>query len=233
MISVVLFDAAGTLFELRRSVGETYSAAAARHGVSLPAWRLDDAFQRVMRRASPMVFPEAAPSEACPNSNATGGATSFDKSSWRPTARPDFPKRTAAAAASTGSSMSCGASTRARAPGRCAKAAARRSPSCALRACDWGSPRTSTIALMYSLKNLKLLRFSKLLADRGPRGARSPRAASSRPPSHSWRRAPRTPATSATMRRSTALRQRRPVCASSMSPNSPPSDELPGRTQAT
>lgn len=60
---VVLFDAAGTLFELRRPVGETYSAAAAQHGVDLPAWRLDDAFARVMRRATPMVFADAAPRE--------------------------------------------------------------------------------------------------------------------------------------------------------------------------
>lgn len=57
-VEVVLFDAAGTLFELKRSVGETYSAAAARHGVVLPAWRLDDAFARVMRGADPMAFPE-------------------------------------------------------------------------------------------------------------------------------------------------------------------------------
>lgn len=60
---VVLFDAAGTLFELRRPVGETYSAAAARHGVDLPAWRLDDAFIRVMHGATPMVFAHAAPRE--------------------------------------------------------------------------------------------------------------------------------------------------------------------------
>lgn len=55
----VLFDAAGTLIELRESVGLTYSRLAAEHGVSLPAARLDDAFHRVMRAAPPRVFPEA------------------------------------------------------------------------------------------------------------------------------------------------------------------------------
>lgn len=61
MVRAVLFDAAGTLIELTRSVGEIYSEVAADHGVALPAWRLDDAFGRVFRRQSPMCFPEVAP----------------------------------------------------------------------------------------------------------------------------------------------------------------------------
>jgi len=44
----VVFDATGTLFETREPVGATYARAAAEIGVKLPAWRLDDAFKRVM-----------------------------------------------------------------------------------------------------------------------------------------------------------------------------------------
>ena len=75
-VEVVLFDAAGTLFELKRSVGETYSAAAARHGVDLPAWRLDDAFARVMRGADPMAFPEDRHFEAT-------AVDAFERNWWR------------------------------------------------------------------------------------------------------------------------------------------------------
>jgi putative hydrolase of the HAD superfamily len=56
-IEAVLLDATGTLIELRRSVGEVYAEAAARRGVELPAWRVQDGFERVMRRATPRVFP--------------------------------------------------------------------------------------------------------------------------------------------------------------------------------
>lgn len=59
----ILFDAAGTLFELRESVGVTYSRFAAARGVELPPWRLQDAFARVVARAAPMVFPDAADDE--------------------------------------------------------------------------------------------------------------------------------------------------------------------------
>ncbi|MCG8589927.1 MAG: HAD-IA family hydrolase [Proteobacteria bacterium] len=59
----VLFDAAGTLFELRESVGTTYARFAGEFGVALPAWRLDDAFARVLERAGPMHFPGAPPDE--------------------------------------------------------------------------------------------------------------------------------------------------------------------------
>lgn len=50
----VCFDATGTLFTLRESVGETYARAAAQVGVRLPAWRLDDAFARVLQLAPPL-----------------------------------------------------------------------------------------------------------------------------------------------------------------------------------
>jgi putative hydrolase of the HAD superfamily len=62
-IQAVLFDAAGTLIELRESVGETYARVARDHGVDLPAWRLDDAFGRIFAQAPPLVFPEARESE--------------------------------------------------------------------------------------------------------------------------------------------------------------------------
>lgn len=63
-VRAVLFDAVGTLIEPVRSVGETYAVAARRHGVELPAWRLDDAFARILARAKPMVFPGLSPPEA-------------------------------------------------------------------------------------------------------------------------------------------------------------------------
>jgi putative hydrolase of the HAD superfamily len=47
----VLFDATGTLIEVREPIGETYRRIALAHGVDLPAWRLDDAFRRVLRHA--------------------------------------------------------------------------------------------------------------------------------------------------------------------------------------
>ncbi|MFK7897597.1 MAG: HAD family hydrolase [Myxococcota bacterium] len=52
--SVLCFDATGTLIELRESVGEIYHRVALEFGVSLPAWRLDDAFKRVLRHAPPL-----------------------------------------------------------------------------------------------------------------------------------------------------------------------------------
>lgn len=56
-LRAVLFDAAGTLIEPAEPVGETYARAFARQGAHVPAWRLDDAFARVMRRAPPLAFP--------------------------------------------------------------------------------------------------------------------------------------------------------------------------------
>ena len=53
----VLFDATGTLIQLREPVGTTYSRMARDFGVVLPAARLNEAFGRVLGRAPPMVFP--------------------------------------------------------------------------------------------------------------------------------------------------------------------------------
>lgn len=47
----ICFDATGTLIELSESVGEVYRQLALEYGVDLPAWRLEDASRRVLRRA--------------------------------------------------------------------------------------------------------------------------------------------------------------------------------------
>ncbi len=47
----ICFDATGTLIELKESVGEVYRRIALEHGIDLPAWRLEDASRRVLRRA--------------------------------------------------------------------------------------------------------------------------------------------------------------------------------------
>jgi putative hydrolase of the HAD superfamily len=56
-IQAVLFDAAGTLIHLRESVGTTYARSAAEVGVTVPASRLDEAFNRVIAAAPPNVHP--------------------------------------------------------------------------------------------------------------------------------------------------------------------------------
>jgi len=56
-LRAVLFDAVGTLLELREPVGETYARAARAHGVRISAMRIGDAFQRIVAGAPPMVFP--------------------------------------------------------------------------------------------------------------------------------------------------------------------------------
>jgi len=58
-VRAVLFDATGTLIELRERVGESYARIAERHRVRIPAWRIDDAFRRILARSEPRVFPDA------------------------------------------------------------------------------------------------------------------------------------------------------------------------------
>ena len=53
----VLFDAAGTLIELREPVAETYARVACEHGVSLAPLQLKDAFRSAFKTAPAMVFP--------------------------------------------------------------------------------------------------------------------------------------------------------------------------------
>ncbi|MEB3167092.1 MAG: HAD-IA family hydrolase [Cyanobacteriota bacterium] len=54
----LLLDAMGTLIGLRASVGSTYAAAAARHGLSVEARRIDQLFPAVLKAAPPLAFPE-------------------------------------------------------------------------------------------------------------------------------------------------------------------------------
>ena len=56
----MLFDAAGTLIELREPAAETYARVAREHGVALPANRLDAAFRNAFRTAPAMTFPGAS-----------------------------------------------------------------------------------------------------------------------------------------------------------------------------
>lgn len=49
--SALCFDATGTLIEMTASVGSVYSEVARDFDIELPAWRLDDAFARVLRHA--------------------------------------------------------------------------------------------------------------------------------------------------------------------------------------
>ena len=79
-VRAVLLDAAGTLLRPREPVGATYARFARRHGVDLPAWRLDDAFRRVLRAAPPMAFPGEPPSRR----------ESLERGWWRDVVRATF-----------------------------------------------------------------------------------------------------------------------------------------------
>lgn len=79
-LRAVLFDAVGTLIELSRGVGEIYAEVARCHGVDLPAWRIDDAFARILTRANPMVFPGVPPERAA----------SLERAWWRDVVRDTF-----------------------------------------------------------------------------------------------------------------------------------------------
>jgi putative hydrolase of the HAD superfamily len=57
----VLLDAMGTLITLRDSVGTTYAAVAADHGIPVDPAALDGAFPRVYRAAPPLAFPAGDP----------------------------------------------------------------------------------------------------------------------------------------------------------------------------
>jgi putative hydrolase of the HAD superfamily len=57
-ISIVFFDAGGTLFETRGSVGEIYAQAAARYGLAADAEKLQAEFLRAFARQPPLAFPQ-------------------------------------------------------------------------------------------------------------------------------------------------------------------------------
>ena len=59
----LLLDAMGTLIGLQTSVGATYAAVAAEHGLQLDPTALNQAFREVYRAAPPLAFPELAGAE--------------------------------------------------------------------------------------------------------------------------------------------------------------------------
>ena len=60
MIRAIFFDAAGTLFRVRGSVGAAYAAVAALHGVRVDAVRIEERFRSAFRGMPPMCFPGIA-----------------------------------------------------------------------------------------------------------------------------------------------------------------------------
>jgi len=60
-IQAVLFDAVGTLFRVRDSVGAIYHRVAVRHRPEITAEVLDAAFREEMAAADPMAFPHLSP----------------------------------------------------------------------------------------------------------------------------------------------------------------------------
>ncbi len=60
---VILLDAVGTLFNIRGSVGEVYSAFAQRFGVKVPAKKLNEAFYNAFASVDPPAFPGIDPDE--------------------------------------------------------------------------------------------------------------------------------------------------------------------------
>src|SRR5262245_3525732 len=60
-IQVVFFDASGTLFDVRGSVGEIYSRRAERYGISADPVIIHKNFLRAFRRQPPLAFPPETP----------------------------------------------------------------------------------------------------------------------------------------------------------------------------
>jgi putative hydrolase of the HAD superfamily len=56
-LKAVFFDAAGTLFRVRGSVGRAYATVAARHGAAMEAKEIEGRFRSVFRSMPPMCFP--------------------------------------------------------------------------------------------------------------------------------------------------------------------------------
>src|SRR5690348_8057341 len=55
-LKAVFFDAAGTLFETREPVGESYARIARVYGLNASADAVDAAFRRAFRDAAPLAF---------------------------------------------------------------------------------------------------------------------------------------------------------------------------------
>jgi putative hydrolase of the HAD superfamily len=62
-VRAVFFDAAGTLFETRGSVGEIYEYYAARYGGKSDPRRLQEGFKRAFTEIEPLTFPPGTPGE--------------------------------------------------------------------------------------------------------------------------------------------------------------------------
>lgn len=60
---VIFFDAVGTLFGVRGSVGEVYRDLALRHHVMVDAMKVNQAFYQSFKAAPPCAFPDAEKSE--------------------------------------------------------------------------------------------------------------------------------------------------------------------------
>ncbi|MFQ3679112.1 MAG: HAD-IA family hydrolase [Pseudanabaenaceae cyanobacterium] len=76
----IFFDAVGTLFGVRDSVGHAYARIAAEFGVMAPPDRLNAAFFQAFAAAPPMAFPGCPPAELVPKENTW----------WRAIARDTF-----------------------------------------------------------------------------------------------------------------------------------------------
>src|SRR5207249_9274480 len=63
MIGAVLFDAAGTLFDVAEPVGETYARFAQREGILAEPRTLDDALRAPFAASPPLAFPHADAAE--------------------------------------------------------------------------------------------------------------------------------------------------------------------------
>lgn len=63
MIQAILFDAVGTLFRVRGSVGEAYASVAARHGVTVAAAEIEGRFRAAFGSMPAMCFPEVPVAE--------------------------------------------------------------------------------------------------------------------------------------------------------------------------
>ena len=63
VLKAVLFDAVGTLFHVRGSVGAAYAAVAARHGVTVTAGDIERRFRTAFANMPPLCFPGVAAAE--------------------------------------------------------------------------------------------------------------------------------------------------------------------------
>ena len=62
-LKAIFFDAAGTLFETTRPVGEIYASVAQQYGVNIPIPELAGRFRRSFSSAPPLAFPNASAHE--------------------------------------------------------------------------------------------------------------------------------------------------------------------------